>query len=73
MSKVFVKISQAGGNYGVFPCPICQGRVDFKFSNGAGWCGKCGATFHDYGYTPRFRAPGDPLKATYWRWLGVDR
>jgi ribosomal protein L37AE/L43A len=70
--KFFVRIDQAGGKYGRFPCPFCGSRADFKFTAGAGWCPKCGVKFMDCGDTPRYRAKGDREKVTHWRPLSVE-
>lgn len=36
-----VLIKQAGGKYGSFQCPLCNGNARWKFSQSAGMCNQC--------------------------------
>ena len=45
MSRTKVKITQAGGKYGVFDCPTCSSEAYFKFTASMGFCNTCESTF----------------------------
>jgi hypothetical protein len=44
-----VEVTQAGGKYGTFTCPLCGGRGDYKFMSSCGGCRECGAFCFDFG------------------------